>query len=182
MAYTIYAIIAPDGKSYVGMTGQKLKRRWANGAGYCGNERFYNDIKHIGWDNFEKRTLDCAETLAEAHEKEIKYIAEFESTNPDKGYNKSIGGWPCNKGLTEQEKKERQRNAIKRWEKEHPDKVREIHRKYDHSQKRHDWANAWNKTEERRKHRRLYMRKWRAEHPERWAEIQKQSRERRISN
>ena len=47
----------------------------------------------------------------------------YDSTNRNKGYNKTIGGDPCNKGLTEQEKKERRRAIQKRWNENNRDKI-----------------------------------------------------------
>lgn len=79
-------------KKYFGITTQKIARRWKNGSSYSTNSHFYSAIKLYGWENFyhivlcDKLTIDAAKTL------EVALIQCFNTTNPDFGYNKTIGG------------------------------------------------------------------------------------------
>jgi len=90
--YTLYCHVAPDGKRYVGITSQRLKRRFHGGSAYRTMPRFYEDIKHFGWDNFEHIIIAEGLSLEEADRLEREYIALFDCANPDKGYNISLGG------------------------------------------------------------------------------------------
>ena len=165
--WTIYVHTSPEGKSYVGRTTSSLKQRCGlKGQKYRQNEMFWNDIQRFGWENFKHKILANCETVEESMRLEIKYISEYDSTNPDKGYNKSVGGHPCNKGYTDEDRIRLKKEGRKKWIEANPEKVKEIRRRYEHTQKRHDWANAYNKTERRRKKRTEYMRKYREEHRE----------------
>jgi hypothetical protein len=79
-------------KKYFGITTQKITRRWKNGSSYSNNSHFYNAIKLYGWENFyhivlcDKLTIDAAKKL------EVALIRCFDTTNPEFGYNKTIGG------------------------------------------------------------------------------------------
>lgn len=81
-----------NGKKYFGITTQKITRRWKNGSSYSTNKHFYSAIKLYGWENFyhivlcDKLTVDAAKKL------EVALIRCFNTTNPEFGYNKSIGG------------------------------------------------------------------------------------------
>lgn len=178
--WSIYVHTSPEGKSYVGRTTQNISTRsGTQGQRYRANERFWNDIQRFGWDSFTHKVLAVCENEEESMRLEIKYIAEYNSTNPDNGYNRSVGGYPCNKGYTNEDRKRLKDEGRKKWAAEHPDKIKEYRLKYEKSQKRRDWANAWNKTERRRKHRTEYMRKYRAEHRDRLREQARIRRERK---
>lgn len=91
--YTVYKHTAPNGKVYVGITGQKPERRWQNGYGYKnGNSYFWNAISVYGWDNFGHEILYTNLTKEEAEQKEVELIAFYDSTNRENGYNISFGG------------------------------------------------------------------------------------------
>ena len=91
--YTVYKHIAPNGKIYIGQTGQKNpKRRWQNGEGYKPNAHFYNAIQKYGWDNFEHEIVATGLTKKEADWLEKYLIAYYETTNRTKGYNNTKGG------------------------------------------------------------------------------------------
>ena len=80
-------------KKYIGITGRKnLKHRFLNGKGYQHNIRFSNAINKYGWDSFITTVLDSNLTRDQARELEIYYIAKYDTTNPEKGYNVSPGG------------------------------------------------------------------------------------------
>lgn len=96
--YVVYKITNTiNNKIYIGMTGD-LKTRWSgNGRQYkpFNNDThrpFWNAINKYGWDNFQKEVIEDNLTFDEAIEGEIFYIAFFNATNKDIGYNVSPGG------------------------------------------------------------------------------------------
>lgn len=81
----------PNGKVYIGITGQDPEERWLNGKGY--KKQFFNRaIDKYGWDNIKHQILFSGLTKDQACEKEIELISFYDSTNPQKGYNISCGG------------------------------------------------------------------------------------------
>lgn len=89
----VYMHIAPNGKRYVGITtAYRPKWRFCNGSGYNGNKYFHSDIEKYGWENIMH--IICATDLdiPEACNLEMQLIREFDTTNPEKGYNLSPGG------------------------------------------------------------------------------------------
>lgn len=91
--YTVYKHTAPNGKVYIGITGRKPEQRWENGNGCKRNKHFYSAIKKYGWDNIKHEIICQAPMIAaQAGAVEKSFIALYDSTNPDKGYNHSIGG------------------------------------------------------------------------------------------
>ena len=91
--YTVYKHTAPNGKVYIGITKQKPEKRWANGNGYKNNEHFYRAIQKYTWENFKHKIICQAPmSAAQAGAVEKSFIALYDSTNPDKGYNHSTGG------------------------------------------------------------------------------------------
>ena len=161
--YILYKHTSPSNKVYIGITKQTLKARWNNGHGYKNNDYFTKAINKYGKDNFKHEILFDNLTLNEAKKLEIETIAFYDSTNRNKGYNITIGGDPCNKGLTEEQKRERRRIRTNKWRKEHPDIAKERSRIFEerNREKRRKQANERNKSETRRKHRTEYMKKYR---------------------
>lgn len=91
--YTVYKHTTPSGKVYIGITKQKPEQRWNNGNGYKNNEHFHRAILKYGWENIEHEIICQAPMSAEqAGAVEKSLIELYDSTNPDKGYNNSIGG------------------------------------------------------------------------------------------
>lgn len=90
--YCVYMHTSPSGKRYIGITNQTPEKRWQNGYGYTYNSHFYRAIKHYGWENFKHEILNKNLTMEEAQELEIKYIAMYNTTNQDNGYNHTNGG------------------------------------------------------------------------------------------
>lgn len=90
--YCVYKHTTPNGKVYIGITSKNPLKRWNNGIGYSKNILFYRAIVKYGWDNIKHEILLYGLTEEEACKKEIELIAEYKSTNPDYGYNLSIGG------------------------------------------------------------------------------------------
>lgn len=82
-----------NGKKYIGITQQKIQRRWRNnGRGYIKSVFFYKAIQKYGWDNFEHIVLEDGLTLEEANQKEIDLINKYNTTNEKYGYNLDLGG------------------------------------------------------------------------------------------
>ena len=83
-----------NNKIYIGQTCQNLNGRCGiNGQNYRTNELFWEDIKKYGWnDGFEHKILYENLSLEEADAIEIELIKQYDSTNPEKGYNKDKGG------------------------------------------------------------------------------------------
>ena len=92
--YTVYIHTNKvNGKSYVGQTKcEDLTRRWTGGHGYEGCPYFYNAIKKYGWNGFTHIILETGLTKEEADEKEIAYIKQYKTTDPEHGYNIKSGG------------------------------------------------------------------------------------------
>ena len=93
--YKVYVHInKANGKRYYGFTGGEVEKRWKNGKGYKKQPYFYNDILLYGWDNFTHEILFDNLTKEEAKWLEKMYIALYETTNEEKGYNVSLGYIP----------------------------------------------------------------------------------------
>lgn len=95
MAYKVYCWINKlDGKRYIGCTSKTVEER----AGsrmifYRNNQRFSQAIKTDGYQNFEYEILVDDLTAEEAADWERYYIAAYDTTNPEKGYNIFRGGY-----------------------------------------------------------------------------------------
>lgn len=92
--YTVYKHTAPNGKVYIGITCRNVKKRWDNGRGYMysHNHHFESAIKKYGWDSFNHEILLEGLSKEAAEAKETELIAEYDATNPEKGYNIRSGG------------------------------------------------------------------------------------------
>ena len=90
--YTVYKHTSPSNKVYIGITNQNINQRWRKGNGYRHSPHFMSAIKKYGWDAFEHEILYEGLTQKEAEEKEIQLIKEYDSTNPQNGYNCDSGG------------------------------------------------------------------------------------------
>lgn len=105
--YTVYMHVFPNEKIYVGITGNAIKTRWHNGLGYKNQPLVWRTIQKYGWENIEHKILFENLSKEEACEKEIELIKEYNSTNPEFGYNNSSGGDASHKGskLNEEQRK-----------------------------------------------------------------------------
>lgn len=90
--FRVYKHTCPNGKVYIGITGQNPTTRWQGGNGYAKQPYFFNAIVKYGWDNIKHEILFDGLTKEEAEAKEIELIAEYKSNIPQFGYNKSSGG------------------------------------------------------------------------------------------
>lgn len=81
-----------NGKRYIGITSQEPDQRWRNGEGYKTNPYFYSSIKKHGWDSFNHIILFQELSFQEACLKEQELIKKYNTQNPKKGYNLTVGG------------------------------------------------------------------------------------------
>lgn len=81
-----------NGKQYCGITCQKPEYRWRDGNGYLHNAHFQNAISKYGWDGFEHLIVQEGLSRDEANRAEQEYIAKFNLTSPEYGYNQTNGG------------------------------------------------------------------------------------------
>lgn len=82
----------PSGKRYIGITKNHPSTRWANGNGYANNSHFSNAIAKYGWENIQHEILFRGLTEEAAKSKEVELIAEYDTTDPKNGYNRTLGG------------------------------------------------------------------------------------------
>lgn len=115
--YKVYMHLFPNNKVYIGITKQKLTRRWDNGKGYKNNQYMTNAIMKYGWDNIKHLILYDNLTKEEAEQKEIELIKIYKSNNKKYGYNILNGGNVSN-GLTQDVLKKLSINSKKMWENE----------------------------------------------------------------
>lgn len=85
--YCVYAHIAPDGKIYIGITGVSPEKRWKHGEGYSGQPFYYVMQKYGGFDVFSHLILVDNCTEKEALSFEEAFIKEYDTTNPEHGFN-----------------------------------------------------------------------------------------------
>lgn len=91
--YTVYMHVFPNNKKYIGITMQKILRRWRyNGTGYKG-QIVYNAIQKYGWENVKHEILFEHLTKEEAENKEKEMIKKYKSNNIKYGYNVEKGGF-----------------------------------------------------------------------------------------
>ena len=90
--YTLYMHTFPNDKKYIGVTCQKLNKRWQNGNGYEHNRYMINAISKYGWENVKHEILYENLTKTEAEQKEIELIAKYKSNQRNYGYNIENGG------------------------------------------------------------------------------------------
>ena len=93
MTYTVYKHVSPDGKVYIGITSGRPETRWKrNGNGYKNNKHLYSAIQLYGWDAFDHVVIAEGLTKEEACDMEQSLISSYNSTDPNHGYNFTIGG------------------------------------------------------------------------------------------
>lgn len=83
--YSVYKFTFPNGKIYIGQTGQRVQNRWNYGTGYK-NQDVYEPIKEYGWDNVKKEILAEDISKKEAGILERYYINFYHSV--ENGYNR----------------------------------------------------------------------------------------------
>ena len=81
-----------NGKKYVGITSNFVKKRWRNGYGYSENLPIGRAIRKYGWENFDHEII--ADNLDEddAKKMEQELIKSYNTTDDKYGYNVTVGG------------------------------------------------------------------------------------------
>lgn len=72
--YTVYMLVFPNNKKYVGVTARSCEERWKKGHGYANNKELYREIKKYGWEKIEKISLKSEIEKEEAFKLEQHYI------------------------------------------------------------------------------------------------------------
>ena len=123
-SYIVYKHTSPSGKSYIGITGREPSKRWENGRGYRKHEHFWSAIEKYGWEQFSHETLKDGMTKEEAENAEKFLIQIFRSTDPQYGYNKSLGG---ESGLkVTDETRQKISKSLRDYYKSHPEVVEQM--------------------------------------------------------
>ena len=138
MSYgSIYKIVFPNGKHYIGLTTTSLEQRTKEhknsakkGDTYC----IYKAIRKYGMvDTLELIEIDTADTIEELCEKEIGYIIEYNSyyMNGGYGYNMTLGGEGTYGYVFTEEDRQKNSEAHKKYFEDNPDAKKKIvkHRK-----------------------------------------------------
>ena len=86
------AVCLENQKIYVGQTTCSLEVRKRNHFTCKGCKHFYAALKKYGKASFVWEILEESEDKEKLDEAEIRWIAFYDSTNPEKGYNLSTGG------------------------------------------------------------------------------------------
>lgn len=136
---------------YIGITCQENPwTRWGvNIPHYKYNKHFSRAISKYSWKNFLHEVLFDGLTQEEANQKEINLIAYYDSTNPEKGYNKANGG--CSNGKhTEATKKIISEKAKKRFENRENNPMYGMHHSKETKKKMSEKATGRRHSEESR--------------------------------
>jgi len=118
MDYKVYKYTnIKNNKVYIGQTKQTLKKRAGGkkGQNYLREDTIFSKaIKKYGWENFEPEILFDNLDKNNADLKEIETILEYDSYNPKKGYNGTLGG---GSGIPTKKTKEKISNGVRNSEK-----------------------------------------------------------------
>lgn len=99
-SYTVYVLRDMKGKVYVGATSQAVKRRWNHGNGYRCFPALWSTIQSQGWESIHKEIVSTGLDKSSASRLEQELIRRYDSSNPEKGYNRDLGGLATEKVLS----------------------------------------------------------------------------------
>ena len=87
--YSVYMHTDPNGKRYIGITKQKPEDRWNDGFGYATNkdQRFFDAIRSIGWNNFTHEVLETNLSKQDAQQIELDLVKKYNTLDDNYGYN-----------------------------------------------------------------------------------------------
>lgn len=166
--YWVYMLIFPNGKYYFGATTRNPEVRWDNGRGYQSG-RIKEAIKEFSWENIEHKTHQC-KSEEQMYEFEQALIAKYNTTDPQYGYNTSIGG----KGGRNQGKDSHSDEYYREWQKKYyqanPEKIREKNQKWRQAnpEKAKECVKNWQQAhpEKKREYNQRYQAKKKAQERE----------------
>lgn len=122
-----------NGKVYIGQTRQTIKVRFSQHYNLAlkikkmGKHLNYwqNSLLKYGKDNFTIEQIDVANSFEELNDKEIYWIAFYNATNYECGYNRTNGGYcGCSWDVMSEEQKQSMLMKLELWRKEHPEEFR----------------------------------------------------------
>lgn len=124
-----------NGKIYIGFTSKTIQERFkthiANALHHF-NRRLYDAMNHYGYENFTIEAIEEKNSINELKQSEIFWIHFFNSTDPNIGYNMTLGGDGCDcvSYMSEEAKKKRSQTISKKLKgrklsKEHIEKIRQ---------------------------------------------------------
>ena len=79
-------------KKYIGITSQTPEERWRKGDNYKSCHAIRRAFEKYGWDGFDHIILYQGLTKEEACEIEKQLIVDYDTRNPEHGYNICVGG------------------------------------------------------------------------------------------
>lgn len=132
--YKIYMYTFPNEKIYIGMTHLTIQGR--RDCGYQHNPNLRNAIRNYGWKQVETIVLDDGLTKKEAEEREKYFIGFYQATDPNIGYNVSLGGKNTFEGLRHTDEYKAHMSKVmkeKKFTDEHIKNIRLSHEKQGHS-------------------------------------------------
>ena len=88
--FTVYLRRTPDNRVYIGCTSLTLEKRAYLG---YGNTEFQDAIDRFGWDSIETEVLAVTPDPAEAKRLESHFIQQYNSLDPEFGYNRKDSGY-----------------------------------------------------------------------------------------
>ena len=91
MKYKIYKLTFPNGKSYIGMTGQDIKRRCRE-TSYKKQPIMADAIKQFGWGKIKIDILMDGLSKENAEKEEYNMIKFYKTNQIKNGYNIANGG------------------------------------------------------------------------------------------
>lgn len=121
--YCVYMHTFPNGKRYIGITGNPVKKRWKRGKNYRNNIYMMRAVDKYGWDNINHEVIAFELSKEEAEAKEREMIALYKSNTPEGGYNITSGGECIGKHSEETINKLRE---IRSWLEQNPEYKRHM--------------------------------------------------------
>ena len=127
--YKVYKYTFPNGKIYIGTTGKTVEER--RDCGYQHNRELQSAMRQYGWKRIRVDILCEFDSKVAAFEAEKKAIADFKSTDPQIGYNKSYGGINTFEGLHHSDEHKEKMSRLykgKKWSDESLKRMRASHK------------------------------------------------------
>jgi group I intron endonuclease len=113
--------------SYIGYTKQKLNNRWQQhykqALKESKNRKFYNAIRKYGIEVWDTEVIDTAISAADAKNKEILYIKQYNSYYD--GYNSTLGG-DGNNGIVQSKESNEARSKKLKGVKKSPETIKKF--------------------------------------------------------